>query len=507
MAQENGSLKPEDRELEDSSLAERRTIESLLRELAAKIRDAAYEDIAAEHLDSLLAIMSYLQQHPEEGLSMVCALYEESQEVKVRGLLVFVASAARDCPETLDFFCSVMSDKAQDPSVRLACVYALAMANLQIAGGGVKVKGHYCTVLWAIGAMLRSSEPRNVYVSMAGRRPWPLDVPFGWQGRETRKAVLRIIMNSFESEPCPRVRYVAVGAVTDLEDGDALAKFWLRAYETETWTVPEGHFCAGANVARNCIVRLLADRAVKSKEQALLEALRTLYARQSPWDEVGSGYYDAILEAYEKLGWIDKAFIQHTLEPYINPELGKFPSCTGAACVPLRNAHRFYTSEEISSLWLQVVRVATANYQDDSRRTARVSVLLECLSTAEGLSSENEICRILLFHPYDVVRCAAVKYAAYRRLDALRDDMLRLACTEKNTGVLGDLEEALGELAPEELAALREQGLFKIPTPDEQLDQMLREGKITLEEWEYFRKTSAEREEQGQGEKQPKKDE
>jgi hypothetical protein len=481
--------------IDDCRREEREMIERVLRDLVARIHQATYIEMAAEHIDPLLTVMSYLQENPEDGFEMIRAVYEEAGDAKVKGLLVFIASAARDWPGALDFFRAVMSDKAGDPAVRVACVYALGMANLRIAGGDDKVKGHYTTVLWAIGAMLRPADPRLVYVSMAGERPWPRGIPFGWQGTETCKAVLQILMDSFESEPCPRVRYVTVSNILTLEDEEALALFWLRAYEKETWTIPEGHFCEGVNVARNQIVRYLATRTVKSRQPVWLDALRGLFGRVSPWDHIG--YYDAVIEAYDKLGWIDKELAEYSLLPFTSPGLGggKFPANTSWVCTILKNADKFWSPEEISNLFLQVVRVTAANHKDDSYRDARNDVLVYCLSKAEGLSSETEICRILLFHPKDGIRSAAIKHIDWRQLETLRDDLLQLAQTEKEAWVLSVLEEVLQRMAPEELATLREKGLFKIPTTEEQLDEMLRTGQLTQEEWEYFRKSSTQDEE------------
>ncbi len=488
----------------DSPDPERESIAQILMTLTHVEVTSLYHDVVEKHLDSVMTVMEYLQRQPEDGFELVHEIYQGVSDPGRRGLLVFIACAARECPKALDFFRKVLRDCEEDAGVRLACVYGLAMANLPVVGGTGDVRWHFATVLWAIGNMLGTTDPRDVYTLPFQVRAWPAGKPYGWQGGESRLSVLQMVLDAFAGEPCPKVRYAMIGNVCKLSDEWSLADFWMRAYASEDWTIPEGCFGAGTNPVRNNIAQSIADSARELQTEPWLGAVKSLYSRVSPWGTEAE-YLEYILEVYEKLGWLDLPVIEHALLPFTRPELGngQFPYFTLWAEVPLRNAAKFLPPDKVGELYLRVVETMVSNagmqHEQDTMLLASV------LSEADKLTTEQEIYRLILSHPTDPEIRSSAARSIDRRAGSLSEEARKeliealVAAREKETNreTFEAMEDALEKLSPGIVKGLPPKEWPPKLTWDEQIDGMLRRGDITFEAWQSLKESPPAPESQG----------
>jgi hypothetical protein len=494
-------------------LPESAVIQRLLHALMEVKSKTPYHDVVEKHLNQVLEVMAFLQRHPKDGFDLVRRFYDAAQEPFQKSLLVFMASAARECPEVLDFFRKILADYEENAAVRHACVYGLGMANLPLSDFKVKgrahpqddltswydgeereppsVRWHYATALWALGNRLAASDPADVYRFNAHMRHWPEEGVYGWQGVETRSSILQILVDAFWTEPCPGVRYSTICNVTTKADNiEALVDFFRRAYEQETWVVPSGCLCEGVSPVRNHVVQLVAREAVRTREQIWLDAFRWVHAHESVWD--GTGYYSAIAKGWEALGWMDKAAIESMLLPLTHPEVGsgKFPYFVYYATIPLENASKWWSHEEVGQLYLKVA-TTTNQYADKQFDAggggADSSLISHCLAKAKEFATESEIYKIFLSDSRPWVRERVARAIQETACADLADELAVAYERETERQVFEAIRNALAAVAPATLVRLPERVFPPEKSIPEQLDEMLQRGEIDYGTWQRMR--------------------
>jgi hypothetical protein len=460
-------------------------IRELLQTLATVEISSLYHDVVEKHLDCVLKVLAFLQKHPEKGFLIVRESFEAAQDPLRKGLFVFIGSAARENADALDFFRAVINDHKMDASVRLACARALGMANLPIGDIKAKVRWHYATVLWATGNDLATSHPAAVYSFTGDVRPWPVGVPYEYQGAEDRPSVLQMLMDALWNEPCPRVRYALVQNVCRLNDAQALASFYRRAYETQDWVIPEGHLGAGAIPVRLRLSQLIANNAVESRDPIWLETLKWLEQYESPYNF--KEYYGYIVEAYSELGWIDRAFVERALLPWTRPDLGngRFPAWSDWGARVLEGALQCYSPRELGALFLQVASTSTAYVHKMS--PIEWWTFGYCVQEAYQLPTGDEIYRLGLSHALADAREWTAQVIAWRESMSMVPDLVAAYYRETEPEVVKEIKAALEKLAPEVIAGLLERELPKGQSREEQLDFWHGCGMITFEEWQELR--------------------
>ncbi len=313
---------------------------------------------------------------------------------------------------------------------------------------------------------------------------------YGWQGYEKRLRILQILMDTLWNEPCPGVRFSIVGAVYGLEDVATFVDFYKRAYEKEDWAIPEGYIGAGDSPVRKMIVTRMAKLAVETRQSEWLDALRWLQQQETPWTQ--SWYFVEVAQAWEKLGLIDRSFIEEQLLPFVRPELGggQFPVGLDWARILLRNARNCYSAEEEGALYLQVATTTTAvacqkKIYDDG-------LLSHIMGRAWELPTAHETYSVLLAHPSPHVRAEVAATIEQRCLKNLVDLLVDAYAGEAERGVCEAMRKAIEKLRPDSLASLTEKNFPPEPDILHTYDELLRRGEIDYETWAELRKREEE---------------
>jgi hypothetical protein len=475
--------------------------ELLITLLAVDVQDTYFYAIVKEHLSCLVETMALMQEKPDYGIAVVRSLYEKTTCDLQKALLVFIASAARESDEALSFFRAVMADLSLESIVRATCVAALGMANLPITDVNSTVRWHYATVLWATANQFKTSHPTQVYVAFADEfgmgwplaGPWPkLALHFGWQGQETRVRVLQILIDALNTETCLRTRHFILKNIWKLEDDQLLIDVYQKAFVTDDWKIPEGHFSEGTRPIWCRVVLQFGQRAVETRGELWVNALKWVQTRIEPWD---SGF-EFIVEPLFKLDLIDMAFVQKALYPFTleRPREELVPKSAHWLDWVLWRAKELMPEEEFASLMVQVARGTTATA--DRQIQMGLGSVGVCLSLSKDITAEEDVLRILLGHTDSQCRGIVVRKIATRGKTGLIPDLVAMHNETTCRWTYYAVCEALEQLAPETLASLPER---KFPTTLDELAEMVRKGEMSPEEYEEFLKKA-------QGGGQPEED-